>query len=231
MMRWVMEVIVRRAARWFIAGVFAMLPVIITVAVIVWVTNLLARLFGPGTMPGQAISGLGLTLASDETGAYLIGAVLVLVVVFLIGVMVESGARNLLQRLFDTLLERIPLVGPLYGTSRQLVAMLDKRADPQTKGMKAVFCLFGRDTGAGVLALLVSPKRFRINDRECQIVIVPTAPVPFGGGLLFVPVESIRPTDLSVEALMSIYISMGVTADQFLPPVPPPSACEELPGG
>jgi uncharacterized membrane protein len=45
---------------------------------------------------------------------------------------------------------------------------------------------------------------------------VATAPVPTGGGLLFVPAEVVRPTDLSVEGLMSIYASMGITAGQFL---------------
>ena len=43
-------------------------------------------------------------------------------------------------------------------------------------------------------------------------MIVPTAPVPVGGGLFFIPVEMVQPTDVSVEGLMSIYVSMGVSA-------------------
>ena len=70
--------------------------------------------------------------------------------------------------------------------------------------------------GAGVLALLVSPERFCINGMDYHIVIVPTSPVPVGGGLIFVPVDAVKPADVSVEALMSIYVSMGVTAPQFL---------------
>lgn len=68
-----------------------------------------------------------------------------------------------------------------------------------------------------MLALLVSPERYRINGNDYLIVIVPTAPVPVGGGMLFVPAEIVEPADLSVEGLMSIYVSMGVTASQFLP--------------
>jgi uncharacterized membrane protein len=49
-------------------------------------------------------------------------------------------------------------------------------------------------------------------------VIVPTAPVPIGGGLLFAPVHWITPADIGMEALTSIYVSMGVTSSQFLPP-------------
>jgi len=76
---------------------------------------------------------------------------------------------------------KIPLIGSIYGTSKQLVGMLDKRADADIKGMSVVFCTFGASGGCGVLALLVSPEHYAINAREYQIVIVPTAPVPVGG--------------------------------------------------
>ena len=44
-----------------------------------------------------------------------------------------------------------------------------------------------------------------------------------GGGLLFVPADMVQPVDVSVEGLMSIYVSMGVTTPQF----PPQSACQD----
>ncbi len=48
-------------------------------------------------------------------------------------------------------------------------------------------------------------------------MLVPTAPVPIGGGLLFVPEEWLSPAARSVEAVTSLYVSMGVTAPQHLP--------------
>jgi uncharacterized membrane protein len=217
-MRRLIRAIFRRVGRCFLAGVFALLPVIITVGVIGWVGGYLAGILGPDSILGGAIRRLGLHFVSDSTLAYLIGALLVLGLVFVVGVLVEAGARNLLQRVTAAALGRIPLVGSVYGTSRQVVAMLEKKDDAKVKGMSVVFCLFGDRGGAGFLALLVSPERYRIRERDYQIVIVPTAPVPIGGGLLFVPAEAIQPTDLSVDGLMSIYVSMGVTAPQFLPP-------------
>ena len=41
--------------------------------------------------------------------------------------------------------------------------------------------------------------------------------VPVGGGLLFVPADWVRPADVGMEALTSIYVSMGVTAREHLP--------------
>jgi uncharacterized membrane protein len=150
-------------------------------------------------------------------GAFLIGLVLVLAIIFLIGVAVESGARSFLQRLTDAVLHRIPVVGSIYGTSKQMVALFERKDNEALKGMRVVLCYFGEQAGAGFLGLLVSPQSYRINGRDYQIVIVPTAPVPIGGALIFVPAEVVQRTDLSVEGLMSIYVSMGITAGQFLP--------------
>jgi uncharacterized membrane protein len=43
-------------------------------------------------------------------------------------------------------------------------------------------------------------------------VLVPTAPVPFGGALIYVPVEWVRPAGIGVERLTAIYVSMGMTS-------------------
>ncbi|MOA55052.1 hypothetical protein D3C78_1787730 [compost metagenome] len=40
---------------------------------------------------------------------------------------------------------------------------------------------------------------------------MPTAPIPVGGGLIYVPVEWVRPADMGVEGLTSVYLSMGLT--------------------
>jgi uncharacterized membrane protein len=208
--------LLRRLTQWFVAGVLIILPVAITVAVIAWVADFLQRLVGPDTLVGELLTRFGLHFVSNAILAYVVGVVIVLAVIFSIGMVAESGARRLMQRLLDAILQRIPIVGSVYQTSQQLVGMLGQKDKAALKGMGVVFCCFGREAGAGFLALLVSQEKYRINSRDYLIIIVPTSPVPIGGGLLFVPAETVQPTDLSVEGLISIYVSMGVTADQFL---------------
>jgi uncharacterized membrane protein len=211
-----LHIILRRAAQLFLAGVLTLLPVAITVAIIAWVAGFVRGLVGRDTPVGHFLTIFGLRFVSDDALAYLTGVALVLAVIFAVGVVAAAGARRLIQRVIDAVLQRIPIVGSVYGTSKQIVNMLEQKDDAALKGMQVVFCYFGKETGAGLLALLVSPERYRINSRDYQVIIVPTAPVPIGGGLLFVPVEVVQPTDLSVEGLMSIYVSMGVTAGQYL---------------
>jgi len=41
--------------------------------------------------------------------------------------------------------------------------------------------------------------------------------VPVGGSMIFVPADAVKPADMSVDTFMSVYVSMGVTAKQFMP--------------
>ena len=219
-MRTILDWLRNRAIRYFLAGVFATLPVVVTAALVIWVAGFLQQFIGPSAPLGRLLRTVGLGFSSDTTMAYIIGWALVLLVIMVVGMFVEAGARGFFQRVFDALLSRIPLVGGIYGTSKQVVAMLDQKEGDRLSGMRAVFCTFGQEHGCGILALLVSPVTFRLEGRDYLIVIVPTAPVPVGGGLLFMPAETVRPVELTVESLMSIYVSMGVTAPQFLTTVP-----------
>lgn len=208
--------IVKRLVQWFVAGVLALLPLIITVGVVLWVAEYVKAIFGPGNLFGQALRQFGLQFVSNETIAFLIGMLLVLGVIFLVGIGAETGIRKFFHRMVEAVLQRIPLVGSIYGTSKQMVAMLDRKDADALKAMQVVLCYFGQQGGAGFLALLVSPERYRLGGRNFQIVMIPTAPVPIGGALLMVPADVVQPTEVSVEGLMSIYVSMGITAGQFL---------------
>ena len=209
--------LIRSVLRCFVAGVFAVLPLMITVAAVVWVAGFLAGLLGPNTLLGKALEHLGLQFASNTTLAYVFGWILVLAVIFILGVLVEIGAKRLIQGGIDGLANRVPFLGGLYGTARQLVGMMDKKEGADLKGMSVVFCIFGKETGAAFLALLPTPERFQVDNVDYHAVIIPSAPVPVGGSLIFVPAKSVRPANLSVDAFLSIYVSMGVTGPQFLP--------------
>lgn len=70
--------------------------------------------------------------------------------------------------------------------------------------------------GATVLAVLASPKPVLIGSEEYMGILVPSAPVPVGGALIYVPAASIKPADGGVENPMNVYVSMGVTPPKGL---------------
>src|SRR5262245_30133891 len=107
--------LLQRIGSCFLAGLLAILPVVLTVGVVVWVAGFLQRFLGPDTLFGRALVSLGLSLGSDMLVAYVLGWVFVLAAILLLGLVVQLGARRLLQRLLDAVLLRIPLVGQIYG--------------------------------------------------------------------------------------------------------------------
>ena len=206
----------------FLAGLFTVLPLVVTIAIVVWVGEFLDDYLGPTTHLGRLLSSVGLKIAANETFAYVIGWVMVLGGIFGVGLLMEFGAQRLLRDRVDALFARLPFLGGVYGTVRQLVAMVDKRGQTNLKGMQVVYCKLGGDGGAVLLALMPTPELFRIGEIDYHAVLIPTAPVPVGGALLFVPAASILPSDLSMDAFMSLYVSMGVTGPQFLQCAPRP---------
>ena len=208
--------VLKRLAGCFLAGLLAVLPAVLTIGIVVWVAGFVQRLIGRGTVIGNGLQSLGLKFVTNDTAAYVIGWAVVLVAIFGLGLFVQMGAKRFLQRLFDAVASRVPLVGSIYGTSKQLVAMFDRKNESEIKAMSVVWCFFGKEGGAGVLALMPTSERFQVNGRDYNVVIIPTAPLPFGGALVFMPVECVQPADMSVDGLMSIYVSMGITAPQFL---------------
>ena len=202
----------------FLAGLFVVLPIAITIGLMSWVGSTLAGWFGPGTVIGKALKGMvGLKFETSETLAYVAGWVVVLAAIWLLGVLVKSVGKNTVAKAFHAVVERVPLVNILYKPVAQVVDMLKQDGKDEVKGMNVVYCAFGGDGGAGVLGLLVSNHVYRFAGREYQIVYIPTSPVPMSGGILFAPVKTVHPVDMTVDDLMQIYFSIGVMSSKIIP--------------
>jgi uncharacterized membrane protein len=208
----------RQIVGYFLAGLFTILPLVITAAVIIWVAGIIQQLIGPDTLIGGLLrsAGMGLAPGGNTTLAYLIGCLLVLAAIFALGVFVQSGVKRLLHEMVDAVMRRIPIAGSVYGAATQIIGLLEKKDKSDIKTMSVVFCRFGKENGSGILALLPTTQRYPIGGEQYHIVYIPTSPIPMTGGLLFVPADAVTPVDMSVESLMSVYLSMGVTAPQLL---------------
>jgi uncharacterized membrane protein len=158
---------------------------------------------------------IGFAFATDDIAAYILGFLSVTLCVFLFGVLVQSGMKSRVQALGDQVFRKVPLIGSLYHLTHRFVAIFERQEGADLKNMSPVWCFFGGREGVAVLALLPSRNPVILNGRSHHAILVPTAPVPFGGGLLFVPAEWIEPAPFGFEAFTSIYVSMGVTAPAF----------------
>ena len=212
----------RTLLRIFVTGALAALPLAATILVFVWAANVLIRWLGPDSGIGRLLVSIGLGFGGSEIVGYALGVAIVAAAIFGLGLVIQTRLQRGLANALNALIERIPLVRSVYDLLRKMVALFDQR-DAHGNGlhsMSAVWCHFG-GRGAGghcaALALLGSDVPVMVDGQRCLAVLIPTAPVPVGGGLLYVPEHWVTPADIGVEAVTSIYVSMGLTSPQHLP--------------
>ena len=222
-----------RILRTFLAGVLALLPIAVTVFVTAWVASLVAGYAGPGSFVGRLITrlgtSLGLNIAPSSAAAYLLGLAIILGAIFLLGLLVESGLRTFILNSLDWLVMRIPLISNIYDLSKRFVSLVDRGDQGDLKSMRPVWCFFGGEGGAAVLGLMPSPEPVMIGEHSYLGLLVPSAPVPFGGALIYVPSDWVKPAEGGVERLMNVYVSMGVTPPLSMPVAAKPALSKPNP--
>lgn len=206
----------RRIAGIFLAGILGLLPIVVTVLVIGWLAAFAYDYLGPGSWFGQLLVSLGLQVNEDAVAPYIVGLVLVIAAVFFVGLLVEHRIGSWLGTVFDALIRRVPLVSNVYDLSKRFTSIMGPKSGDELKGMSPVWCFFGGEPGAAVLALLASATPVKLSGEDYLGVLIPSAPVPFGGALVYVPSAWIKPAAGGVEHLMNVYVSMGVTPPKSL---------------
>ncbi|TFH48044.1 MAG: DUF502 domain-containing protein [Lysobacterales bacterium] len=204
----------------FLTGLFFILPVVLTIAIVGWIIGKLQAALGPGTWLGDVLSFGGSAIAGprDSALAFWLGVLLAVGGIWLLGFVVRTRARSLLERTLNGLLDRLPIVRAIYGPISQVVSLLRGGGNKDIEGMSVVLCRFGRDTGASMLGLLTSPTIYTLNDAPCHLVYLPGSPLPMSGALTFVPTGAVLPVpDLDVDGLMRIYFSLGALTRKVIP--------------
>ncbi len=207
---------IRRILRTLLAGLLAVLPLVLTVTAVVWVGNFLLRFAGPDSMVGRVLAAIGLPAGENRIFAYFLGVVIVVCGLYIFGKWVESGMKERWQNLTDRLFRRVPLIGQIYGVTTKFVGLFGRSEKPELQGMSPVWVYFGGRGGTAALALMPTAETMVVGGVLCHVVLVPTAPVPFGGGLLWVPADWVERASFGAEGLTSIYVSMGVSAPDVL---------------
>ena len=199
----------------WLTGLLAVLPLVLTLVLIGWAVRLVNDFVGPGSLFGRSFTVFGAWFAAHPLLSYLFGTLLVLVLIYLLGLVVQSRLKRPLKALLDNTLRRIPLVGSVYALAERFVSVIGDRQQADIAAMAPVWCRFGGD-GAAVLGLLANPEPVLIGGDPHLTVLVPTAPIPVGGGLLYVPEAWVTRAGFGIDTVTAIYLSMGLTA----PPAP-----------
>ncbi len=227
----------RHLGRTFLTGLAAILPLAATLTLLAWIWQLLSAWLGPSSVFGSVLVAIGVSVSRSESIGYLLGLLLLCAAIYGLGLLVEAGLQVGVRRIVDRLMLRIPLVRNIYDLVTRMVELFSRKSGEGLGSMSPVWLHFGGRPADGaqgddarkvaVLALLCTPEPVVMDGgRRYLGVLVPTAPVPVGGGLLYVPEEWVSRADVGIEGLTSIYVSMGLTTNQYMNgrPAPTPPA-------
>lgn len=191
-----------RLRTYFLAGLLALIPLVVTVGILSWLFNLLDGFLGPYIYEwlGHPMPGLGL--------------IATLVVVFVIGVVATNIAGRRILTTLDEVLHRIPLVRSIYSTTKQMSDSIlqDGQVNFQhvvlveypRRGLYQIGFLTGRIEGPLQDALAARTGERLLN------VFVPATPNPMSGYLVLLPERDVHVLPMSVQDGLTLVISGGL---------------------
>lgn len=194
----------------FLAGLFLLLPLALTIIIVNWLVSKVVAVIGPGTFLGDLLLSGGGSIVGPNHAilAFILGLAVVLVAIWALGLLVKSQTRQQVSSATDRLLGRVPLIRSIYKPVSQVVRLLSDDGGSDFKGMHVVNCRLG---GVDLLCLATSSRVFELEGARRRLVYIPTSPVPMTGGLILVDEAAITEMpDVSVDELMQIYLSLGV---------------------
>ncbi|HVE06413.1 MAG TPA: DUF502 domain-containing protein [Paraburkholderia sp.] len=197
----------------FLTGLLVLVPLAITL----WVLGLII-----GTMD-QTLLLLPASWQPERVFGFRLpglGAVLTLAFIFIVGLLTQNFIGQKLVSWWELIVARIPVVGPLYTSVKQVSdTLLSSSGNAFRKALLVEYPRRGSYT-IGFLTGIPGGDVVNHLKEDCVSVYVPTTPNPTSGFFLMVPKSEVIELDMTVDAALKYIVSMGVVA----PPAPPPAA-------
>ena len=193
--------------KYIITGLLIWVPLGITIFVIKILVNLMDQtilLLPPAWRPvalfGFDIPGLGIVLSA--------------MIIFVTGFILTNIAGKRLIKLWESILDRIPLVRSIYSSVKQVMQTI-LSSDSNT--FNEVLLIEYPRKGIWTLCFKTSDSPEVIDDatgKKMVTVFVPTTPNPTSGFILFVPIEETKKMDIDVEDGLKLVMSLGVVTPE-----------------
>ena len=139
--------------------------------------------------------------------------VLTLLALYLLGWLASRVIGKKALVLVDFILNKIPLVQTIYGSTKKLLAVLQQKPEKLQRVVLIEFPSPEMKTVGFVTRIM----KDQATGKELAAVYVPTTPNPTSGYLEIVPVEKLVATDWTVEEAMTFIISGGAIAPDNIP--------------
>ncbi len=193
-----------RFRNYFLAGILVTAPIAITLWLAWKVVGFVDDRIQP-LIPARWSPSTYLTF--DLPG---FGIVIVVASLVLIGALTTGIVGKLIVKYCEWLLSRIPVVGSIYGWTRQILETL---LSEDSTAFREVVLVEYPCRGSWAVGFITGQTRGEVQDLTRETVynvFVPATPNPTTGFLLFIPEKDIRRLDMSVDDGIKLVISGGI---------------------
>ncbi|MEY6432315.1 DUF502 domain-containing protein [Thioalkalicoccus limnaeus] len=203
----------RHFQRYLLTGVITIIPILVTVFVFDFFLRQLSN-FGKPTVRAMAMSvrdfspDLARWMLEVPWLQSLLAILFTITALYLLGWVVSIMVGRRLLSLLEALVERIPLVTKVYGSTKQLVQAFQKKPGD----LQRVVLIEFPHREMKAVGFVTETMKDEVSGIELAAVYVPTTPNPTSGYLEIVPKERLVSLDWTIDEAMTFIISGGTVS-------------------
>ncbi|MEW6721302.1 MAG: DUF502 domain-containing protein [Thermodesulfobacteriota bacterium] len=197
----------------FVAGIFVLLPLWLTAALLHWFFGEVDQLFSP------IVDGLVRRVVGGVDHIPGTGILTGLVILLLLGTLARNVAGQRLLDGIDRLIQRVPGFRSVYSAVQQLTNAFSPK---NTASFKEV--LLVEHPKPGSYAIGFRTMTVEEGGRRLVAAFIPTNHL-YLGDVVFFDEEKVMRLDMSVEQAIRLLMSAGIASPREFRRIPPPGAC------
>lgn len=205
-----------RVQRYLFAGVLTVVPLWITWIVLSFLFRQLSALGGPW------VNAVAATVVNTSPRLYEVlvhpwlqpvaAVILILIGLYILGWITTRVLGRRIVTAVENMIVRIPLVEKIYGSTKKVIAALNR----EDMHMDRVVLIEFPNSSMKTIGFVTKIIRDKTTGMELAAVYVPTTPNPTSGYLEIVPTENLVNTDLTVEQAMTFVVSGGTVGPEHI---------------
>lgn len=199
--------ITQKIKKIFIAGILALLPIVITVYLLYFLYHLVVSKASP-------VVRKIIYQYSENFSEYIVQIstfLIILLIIFIIGIFTRMYLGKLFIKMLDHFITYIPIARSIYNAIKQII---DSFSNTSGSSFSKVLLVEFPRRDMWMIAFLVRdalPIMQNISTKEESVnVFIPTAPNPTSGFVAVVPKKDTRELDITVEEGIKFVLSIGI---------------------
>ena len=201
--------------RYFVAGLITVIPLWITWLLLRFLFQTVSAVGEPAVQRLAKLAGNRFPMIegvlSSDTFQAVLAFVLVMAVVFALGMLTTVVGGRKIVKLFESILDRLPLVRHIYGAVKKLTTVLQEKPGGDVQRVVLIDFPSPEMKTVGLVTRVFEDSN---TGRKLAAVYVPTTPNPTSGYLEIVPADRLTPTDWTMDQAMSFIVSGGAIAPE-----------------